>query len=117
MRRFLREIFSADLSVGAGASACENFSCVDGVIAVLRAAVFACFRASFSADLSVGGVSPSDGFLSRRVFLSKILEQSFTPTMPITVESTVAISDGKRKSAGFAEPAVARMPMTVVGRI
>ncbi len=37
--------------------------------------------------------------------------------MPINVESTVAISDGNRKSAGFTDPAVARMPMTVVGSI
>lgn len=48
---------------------------------------------------------------------SKIFEQILTPTMPISVESTVATSDGKRKSAGFAEPAVARMPITVVGKI
>ena len=37
--------------------------------------------------------------------------------MPMSVDSTVATRDGKRKSAGFAEPAVARMPITVVGSI
>ena len=35
--------------------------------------------------------------------------------MPIAVESTVATREGNRKSDGFIEPAVARMPITVVG--
>ena len=35
--------------------------------------------------------------------------------MPMAVERTVATSEGKRKSAGLAEPAVARIPITVVG--
>ena len=35
--------------------------------------------------------------------------------MPMAVDSTVATREGKRKSAGFIEPAVARMPITVVG--
>ena len=48
---------------------------------------------------------------------SKMRAHSLTPIMPISVERTVATSEGKRKSAGLAEPAVARMPMTVVGRI
>ena len=46
---------------------------------------------------------------------SKILAHILTPTMPMNVDSTVATSEGNRKSAGLAEPAVARMPMTVVG--
>lgn len=49
--------------------------------------------------------------------LSNIFEHSFTPIIPISVDSTVATSDGNKKSAGFAEPAVARMPITVVGNI
>lgn len=58
-------------------------------------------------------------FLARRDLRrgrSKILEQILTPIIPIAVESTVATSEGKRKSAGLVEPAVARIPMTVVGR-
>ena len=78
-------------------------------------------RASFL-RVCVGEIEPSgadceitaDFFRRGR---SKIRAQILTPIMPISVERTVATSEGKRKSAGLAEPAVARMPMTVVGRI
>lgn len=48
-------------------------------------------------------------------FRSNSFEQSFTPTMPISVDSVVATRAGKRKSVGLAEPTVARKPITVVG--
>lgn len=40
---------------------------------------------------------------------------SFTPATPMTVLETVAAVQGSRKSAGSADPAAARSPMTVDG--